>query len=82
MLNVRDSQGTLILTKSTPTGGTALTIKKAVELDKSYLVVDLDKDCNLEIVKKWLVDSCIDTLNVAGPRESNFPAFMSRQQYF
>src|SRR5437870_9182944 len=39
--NVLDSDGTLILTRGRPTGGTALTIQIAAESGKPYFVVDL-----------------------------------------
>lgn len=40
--NVRDSDGTLILTKGRPRGGTALTIQLATRLTRPHLVLDLD----------------------------------------
>lgn len=44
--NVRDSDGTLVLTRGQPTGGTALTIELAERLGKPYLVVDLESEPN------------------------------------
>ena len=40
--NVRDSDGTLVLTFGRPKGGTALTIRLAERLTRPCLVVDLD----------------------------------------
>jgi hypothetical protein len=45
--NVLDADGTLILTMTPPTGGTALTIRIAEGNDKPYLVVDLSRETNL-----------------------------------
>ena len=73
MFNARDSNGTLILTKGAPTGGTALTIKWAKGFDKDYLVIDLDQDYDVATVKEWLFTNYIGVLNVAGPRASKFP---------
>ncbi len=82
MFNVRDSHGTLILTKGTPTGGTALTIKWAKGFDKDYLVVDLDKDYNVASVKEWLFENQIEVLNIAGPRSSKFPEIYDKAKTF
>lgn len=41
-LNVRDADGTLILTRGQPIGGTALTAALAQRLGKPYLLVDLE----------------------------------------
>lgn len=71
--NVKESDGTIIFTIGKPTGGTALTVKKAKSFDKPYLVIDLDKDYDLYAVKAWLRDNNIEVLNVAGPRGSKFP---------
>lgn len=81
-LNVRASQGTLILTKGVPAGGTALTIKKAQALDKEYIVIDLDKKHDLEYLKSWLFDNRIEVLNVAGPRASKFPEIYDQSRIF
>ena len=82
MFNVRDSHGTLILTKGTPTGGTALTIKWAKGFDKDYLVIDLDEKHDLEYLKSWLFENRIEVLNVAGPRASKFPEIYDQSRIF
>ncbi|MCD6429965.1 MAG: putative molybdenum carrier protein [Deltaproteobacteria bacterium] len=82
MFNARDSNGTLILSKGKPSGGTALTIKFAKGFDKSYLVIDLDQNYDLESVKVWLFEHCIDVLNVAGPRASKFPGMYDQAKRF
>lgn len=73
--NVRDSDGTLVITRGTPTGGTAYTIACVRIHKKPALVIDLDhfpKD-ETDILTAWLTANNIQTLNVAGPRESSMP---------
>ena len=71
--NVRDSDGTLILTRSALSGGTAQTVEDAKQLGKPHLVVDLNRPLPIEAVRGWLRTSNIRVLNVAGPRESKDP---------
>lgn len=68
--NVRESDGTLVLTKGQPKAGTALTIKLAQKRKKPYLVRDPFVRKDFGTVKVWLEVNRIRTLNVAGPRES------------
>ncbi len=70
--NVRDSDGTLVLTRGAPKGGTALTVALARRAGKPVLVVDLSRDAPEEAAS-WLERERIRTLNVAGPRESEAP---------
>lgn len=71
--NVRDSDGTLLLTRGVPTGGTALTLEYARQLDRPYLIVDLEQPPDVPAIRAWLRASSIRVLNVAGPRESKQP---------
>lgn len=68
--NVRDSDGTLILTIGKPTGGTRLTATFARRQGKPCLVVDLDSPVDVSAVADWLRANTIEALNVAGPRGS------------
>ena len=72
-LNVRDAEGTLILTRGQPTGGTALTAALARRLGKPYLLVDLENAPNPATINQWIDERGIRVLNVAGPRESTCP---------
>lgn len=72
--NVRDSDGTLVLTYDNPTGGTALTIRLAQRLNKPFLVMNLNTHAEPEIVLNWAMQHNIQTLNIAGPRESADPS--------
>ncbi len=81
-LNVKESDGTLIICRGTPTGGTALTIKKAREQGKALLIIDLHKQPAPEPVYQWILDSQIFTLNLAGPRESQSPGIYQESTLF
>jgi hypothetical protein len=74
--NVRDSDGTLILTAGSGMalrGGTALARDIATRLARPLLIIDLDHPPAAEDVRAWLGDRRITRLNVAGPRESEQP---------
>jgi hypothetical protein len=71
--NVRDADATLILTRGTLSGGTALTADIARELGKPLLVTDLTVPLPLHAVRNWLAAQEVRDLNVAGPRESEAP---------
>jgi len=79
--NVRDSDGTLVLTRGRPTEGTAWTMTVADRLRKPYLVLDLNGQPDPARVKTWLIEHDVGTLNVAGPRESKCPGiYLSASQ--
>lgn len=75
--NILEADGTLILTPPRPTGGTRLTAKIAHQYDRIWLAVDPfqnDKEDHLiQRVLTWIGSHQIETLNVAGPRESKIP---------
>lgn len=71
--NVRGSDATLILTRGKPDRGTALTLKLARRYRKLRRVVDLRGADSAEAVRAWIVAHAVNTLNVAGPRESKRP---------
>jgi hypothetical protein len=72
-LNVQDSDGTLIISHGALTGGSALTLELAQQLQKPVLHIDL---CQVPMpgairaVLSWLRSHPIEHLNVAGPRAS------------
>jgi hypothetical protein len=80
--NVRDSDGTLVLTRGEPAGGTALTIELAQRLGKPCLVVDLNANPEAGMVRTWLGEQSIHVLNVAGPRASQSPGIHEAVQSF
>ena len=74
--NVADSDGTLIISNGEPIGGTGETVRRCVENDKPYLVIDYKKMPTTEATKKalkFLQKHHIRRLNVAGPRASQWP---------
>ena len=82
--NVTDSDGTLILYRDRMSRGTALTASFARRHERPCLTIDIaamqndgsDEDWMgraVEQIHQWLVQEAIETLNVAGPRESGSP---------
>ncbi len=80
--NVRDSDGTLVLTRGAPTEGTAYTIEVAKKSGKPCLVLDLTEGPNESAVKAWAHEHAVRVLNVAGPRESKFPGIYAQAAHF
>lgn len=71
--NVLAADGTLVLTRGAPSGGTAYTLGVARRTGKPWLVVDLEAPPAIASVRAWLAAHRVATLNVAGPRESLQP---------
>lgn len=80
--NVRDSDGTLVLTKGQPTEGTAYTIELAKKVGKPCLVLDLNDGPSESAVMVWANDYKVRVLNVAGPRESKCPGIHAQAAEF
>ena len=93
--NVRDSDGTLILTRGAPSGGTALTVECAENQRKPYLVIDLDVVADTEAsgdehaigflrasLHDWLSRHQVRVLNIAGPRESGIAGIYEAARRF
>lgn len=74
--NVRDSDGTLILSRGRLTGGSAYTADVAARLGRPCLHLDLAALSRREAARaarEWIDARGIETLNVAGPRASKDP---------
>lgn len=77
--NVRDSDGTLIVSNGEINGGTLRTVLLAQVLQKPFWILDLAKEfgfaetTNLSDVRAWLKQNDIKVLNVAGARASKQP---------
>lgn len=80
--NVRDSDGTLVLHRGRPRGGTALTLRLARRYGRPVLEADLSADLEAEAVREWIARERIRTLNVAGPRESECPGIHAQAAAF
>ncbi len=76
--NVIDSDGTLIISRGTPKGGTDYTRIMALKHGKQLLHIDLALLANLKdaasLISSWIKMHRIETVNVAGPRASKDPA--------
>lgn len=74
--NVMDSDGTLIISRGTLTGGSALTQTAAAKNGKPCLHVNLKREpafLAASQVVEWLIENHVEILNVAGPRASKDP---------
>jgi hypothetical protein len=80
--NVRDSDGTLVLARGEPRGGTAFTIRVAERAGRPHKLVDLSAAPDPEDVRLWIAVAQVRTLNVAGPRESDSPGIHDEAQSF
>lgn len=75
-LNVRDSDATLILSLGPLGGGSALTLRRAHELARPVLHLELgsmEREEAVEELHAWLAATRPRKLNVAGPRASKEP---------
>ncbi len=80
--NVRDSDGTLVLTRGAPAEGTAYTIEVARKSGKPCLVLDLSEEPSESVVQAWADEHKVRVLNVAGPRESKCPGIYAQAAQF
>lgn len=72
--NVQDSDGTLIIYFSELSGGTKLTVDFCIKEKKPYVLIDaglLSESQSVQEIIAFITKFKIQTLNVAGPRESN-----------
>ncbi|HUE74130.1 MAG TPA: putative molybdenum carrier protein [Pirellulaceae bacterium] len=76
--NVVDSDGTLIVYCRPLAGGTLLTARLAETHQRPCLLVDLNRRPVVAEIIGWLKEWGIETLNVAGPRESTQPGTYRR----
>jgi len=79
--NVRDSDATLVLHDGRVDRGTALTQRLAARLGRPLLTADLARIRPAD-VRAWIAAHGIETLNVAGPRESRRPGIGRRARAF
>jgi hypothetical protein len=74
--NVRDSDGTLLISRGRLRGGSEYTRQMALKHRRPLLHVDLKRMPAFQAavaISRWLVENSIRTLNVAGPRASKDP---------
>ena len=80
--NVRDADATLVLTRGSLRGGTALTVRVARQMARPVWVVDLLDTPSLQSALAWLGLHRIAVLNVAGPRESENPGIADQARAY
>jgi predicted Rossmann-fold nucleotide-binding protein len=80
--NVIESDGTLIINIGSIVSGTALTARIALELNKPLMIVQLDQAYQMGAVINWLNENQVQTLNIAGPRESKIPGIHEQAKTF
>lgn len=74
--NVRDSDATLILQPSATKSrdlGTAFTLASALHYQRPLLICDPYDPKSVKQIRDWIKKLGIQTLNIAGPSESNAP---------
>ena len=76
--NVLDADGTLLISRGSPSGGTDYTRRMALKHGKQLLHIDLNLGQSpadaASLIASWIEMNRIETLNVAGPRASGDPA--------
>jgi hypothetical protein len=81
VLNVRDSDATLVVSSGPLHGGSLLTVQEAVRLGRPVLhldLIELSHAAAVERLRSWLAAVAPACLNVAGPRASDDPAIAAR----
>jgi len=84
-MNIMDSDGTLIITRNRFFDrGTVLTRRMCEQYEKPCRVIDLDHSYKPQIdqLQAWIRDAKIQTLNIAGPRESALPGIYQETMLF
>jgi hypothetical protein len=85
-LNIRDSDGTLVILPRLGvniTDGTGLTLKEVQEKKKPYFVFFLfSPHQDVTPILNWLEGEKIKALNIAGPRESKSPGIYLKSVEF
>ncbi|MBD0321555.1 MAG: putative molybdenum carrier protein [Gemmatimonadetes bacterium] len=71
--NVRDSDGTLILTTGAASPGTEFAREAARSLGRPVYTWHVTSPADVGSFRRWLQVYRVSTLNVAGPRESESP---------
>ena len=75
-LNVEGSDATVVLSHGTLSGGSALTVRLAEQLERPLIHLDLDRLTEQEAsvdLDRWLARLRPAILNIAGPRASEDP---------
>jgi hypothetical protein len=74
--NVKDAHGTVVIYTVELRGGTEQTVRFCLELGRPYQLIDASKisaEGAAELMNDFVRENKIDILNVAGPRQSQWP---------
>jgi hypothetical protein len=74
--NVQESEGTVIIYNGELSGGTAETERYCAELRRPHILIDAsttDPNKAAALIREFVREQKIEVLNVAGPRESDWP---------
>jgi hypothetical protein len=74
--NVKDSDGTVIIYPGKVRGGTEQTVRFCVEQRRPHQLIDasnVSSEKAAQLIADFVRENKIDTLNVAGPRASEWP---------
>jgi len=75
--NVKDSDGTVVIYPGELRGGTAETVRFCVGLERPHQLIDASKfspEGAAKLIADFVRKNKIDVLNIAGPRQSEWPA--------
>ena len=74
--NVSESDGTVIIYDRQLSGGSAETVRFCRELDRPHQLIDtstVSTETAADLIRDFLAKHKIDILNIAGPRQSQWP---------
>jgi len=75
--NVKDSDGTVVIYFGKMSGGTEQTVHFCIEQERPHRTIDaaeISADAAANLISDLVSEHKIDILNVAGPRQSEWPA--------
>jgi hypothetical protein len=81
-LNVKTSDGTLMLIDKEADRGTTLTISLCKLHHKPFMVIDLSNEDQKRDLLQWIKENKINVLNLAGSRESFSPGIWKKAYQF
>ena len=76
LLNVKDSDGTVVIYTGKLGGGTEQTVRFCIELKRPHQVIDavhLSPEDGANVIADFVRNNNIAILNIAGPRQSEWP---------
>jgi hypothetical protein len=74
--NVKDSDGTVVISPGELRAGTEQTVRFSIELKRPYQLIEASKlsaEDAAELIVEFVSENKIGILNVAGPRQSEWP---------